>query len=80
MNLQFHKQIVHEGIRYECNECDFKATLMKHLKNHTESVHKGVRYNCNECDLKASGKGTLNRHVKNQHKQLDLQYDPTELQ
>ena len=68
-----HVNNVHTDIiKYECNECDFKATLKKGLKIHTESIHKGLRYNCNECGFKATKKQSLKRHALNQHKQLDL--------
>ena len=46
-NLGQHKAAVHEGVRYNSDQCD--ATPFKyphHLKEHKASEHERVRYSC----------------------------------
>ena len=38
-NLKQHKDTVHLGIRYSCNECDMTFSWNKCLKRHKENVH-----------------------------------------
>ena len=37
--LQRHNKIIHEGIRFPCNMCDYKATQRNSLKRHFQSKH-----------------------------------------
>ena len=37
--LRQHKASVHEGVRYECNTCDYKATQKSNMKRHTKKCH-----------------------------------------
>merc|ERR1719319_725511 len=41
-----HTDANHEGIRYPCSICDYKATQKSHLKTHVTAIHEGVRYMC----------------------------------
>ena len=46
-NLGQHKAAVHEGVRYNSDQCD--ATPFKyphHLKQHKASEHERVGYSC----------------------------------
>ena len=36
---------VHEGIKHECDYCDYKATQKGDLKRHKMSVHIGIKMN-----------------------------------
>ena len=38
-SLMEHIRIQHEGIRYPCNQCDYKATKLYSLKFHMETKH-----------------------------------------
>merc|ERR1712082_589801 len=49
MFLKKHKESVHEGVKYQCNQCHYQATQQSSLKKHKESVHEGVKYQCNQC-------------------------------
>ena len=40
---------VHEGIKYQCDYCKYKATLKAKLKTHIMSVHEGIKYQCDHC-------------------------------
>ena len=35
----------HEGIRYNCNQCNCRATQRDSLKTHIDSKHKEIKYN-----------------------------------
>ena len=37
--LYHHNQTIHEGITFECFNCDYKASKKSHLKRHTEKRH-----------------------------------------
>ena len=50
----------HEGIKYQCDFCDYKATQKNALKTHKMSVHEGIRYQCDH--YKATHKSALKRH------------------
>ena len=50
INIKIHKQPVHEGVYYSCDQCDYKATHKSSLKMHKEPIHEGVCYSCDQCD------------------------------
>ena len=49
-----HIQINHEGLRYECHECDVVFTSAAGVRKHVKSVHKQLKYDCDMCDVKLS--------------------------
>ena len=56
-NLQLHVKSVHDGVKYNCERCDYKATTKSSLCMyivHVQSIHEGVKYNCKICDYKAT--------------------------
>ena len=63
---------VHEGVKYSCKQCDYKASQSGHLTTHKMSVHEGVKYSCNHCDLKFSVLGNLNRHQMSVHEGVNI--------
>ena len=54
-------------IKYECRQCDYKATQVINLKRHQEAVHDGIKYDCQQCQQKFSQKGHLSVHMKSKH-------------
>ena len=60
-------QSVHEGVKHNCELCEYKATQKGSLCQHEKSVHKGVKYNCDVCDYKAPTKDKLRNQVKSVH-------------
>ena len=62
-----HKKSVHEGVKYDCDQCDHKATCQAHLIQHQKSVHEGVKYNCFQCDYKANYHTDLIKHKNTVH-------------
>ena len=66
-NMLNHVRNKHEGVRYPCSQCDYKATKQFNLKIHTESVHEGVKYPCNQCNHKATQRIGLKKHIESVH-------------
>ena len=50
---------LHEGVKYDCNQCDYKATQQTNLSQHQKEIHEGVKYNCTQCDYKATHQTNL---------------------
>jgi len=65
--LLTHIKSTHEGVKYPCEQCDYKATQKSHLLTHIKSIHEGVKFPCKQCDYKATEKGNLLRHIKSTH-------------
>merc|ERR1712027_129495 len=53
-SVKYHKQTVHEGLRYACDQCDYKATENGALKKHKQTQHENVDFWCHLCDHGAS--------------------------
>ena len=39
-NLKEHRESIHEGVRYPCDQCDYKATTKGNIKKHKISKHR----------------------------------------
>ena len=39
-----HTKIKHEGVKYSCNQCEYKATTNGNLKMNQQSKHDNFRY------------------------------------
>ena len=63
-----HKRSKHEGVRYSCNYCDYKATQPGNLKTHKSSVHEGLGYACSYCQYIATKQDNLKRREESVHK------------
>ena len=55
------------GMRYSCDQCDYKARQKGSLKTHIESVHGGVRYPCEKCNYQATKKINRKTHIESVH-------------
>ena len=67
-DLKRHIESIHEEKRYQCDQCDYKATCQTNLHTHQESIHNGKRYLCENCGYKATHPSSLLRHIKLYHK------------
>ena len=38
-HLKEHVESIHEGVRYSCDQCDYRATTKGNLKRHEMSKH-----------------------------------------
>ena len=64
-----HIKLKHQGVKYPCDQCDYKATVKNDLLRHIKSRHEGVKYPCNQCDYNTTQKTYyLLTHMKSKHK------------
>lgn len=54
----------HEGVRYVCKYCGYKATQPSNLKRHIKYKHEGLRYECPHCESQLTTRSSLLRHMK----------------
>ena len=72
INLKRHKRVVHEGIKYKCEQCD---KFISNLNQHKLSVHLGIKYKCDQCNYKATQKINLKLHKMSVHEGIKYQCD-----
>ena len=58
---------VHEGHKFPCPHCEYKATKNGNLQTHIKSVHEGQKFPCPQCDYKAAWKSIVQKHIKTDH-------------
>ena len=73
--MKIHKLRIHDGVKYNCDRCDFKSTTQGNLGIHKLSVHEGVTYKCDQCDYRAKRPGNLKSHKLNIHKEKGVRYE-----
>lgn len=66
-HLQTHIKSVHEGLKFQCPQCEHKATRERNLHMHIKSVHEGLKFQCPHCDHKATQNSSLKEHIKSIH-------------
>ena len=66
--LKTHIEAIHKGIRYNCDQCDYKATQPGGLKRHKllHDVHS-FEFGCDICDYQGKTQEYLNKHMKVKH-------------
>jgi len=81
-SLWRHKKNKHEGVRYDCDECDFSSARTSSLKEHVENIHQGVRYECEyeQCSYEATTKTNLRTHERSQHEGVTYPCDQCQYQ
>ena len=50
---------VHEEVKSDCNQCDYRTTRQGYLIVHINIVNEEVKSDCNQCDYKTTGHGYL---------------------
>ena len=65
--LRRHMNAVHEGITYNCPQCDYISTQKVHLKRHIKSKHEDSRLQCPYCDKSTTRKESLDIHIRSVH-------------
>ena len=56
---------LHEGIKYQCGQCHYQATL-----THQRKVHERIKYPCRQCDHQTSSKGGHTKPQKAVHERV----------
>ena len=63
-----HQRVKHQGVSFDCDECDIKFSTRTGLKLHTDNKHKGVRY-------KAASKVNMKIHNQAMHESFKYPCD-----
>ena len=64
---RFHQRSEHEGVTYDCDQCDYNATQQIHLAQHKQCKHEGVKYKFDQCDYEGTSQFIMRRHKKAEH-------------
>ena len=75
-----NSHVCHEGVKYSCKYCRYKATQQSKLKRHQESIHEGVKFSCDQCKYHATQKSNLIAHKRSVHDGLKYSCDQCEYQ
>jgi C2H2-type zinc-finger domain/Zinc finger, C2H2 type len=69
-NLTKHKMSRHQGVRFACDMCEYRATTPKNLRTHKMAKHDKIRYPCKQCDYRATVLCDLKKHMLTKHEGL----------
>ena len=61
-----NQNMKHEGVKYPCDQCDYKATQKQFLLEHEKSKHEGVMFSCDQCEYKQH-RSDICQDMKNQN-------------
>ena len=63
MKINFHEQVQsnHNGVKYNCEFCESKASTKGNLHWHGQSVHNGFRHSC---EYKVNFKGDHHKYIQ----------------
>ena len=53
-NLLAHIRLKHEGVKFDYNHYDYRATQQQSLTTHIRMIQEGVQLGCNYCDYRAT--------------------------
>ena len=45
---------VHEGEKFKCTHCEYKAIQKGDLQRHMKSLHEGQKFQCPQCEYKSN--------------------------
>ena len=77
-HLKWHKESIHECIRYPCDQCQHVTMQTSILKQHRGSKHIRVRYPCDQCEYVATMISNLKRHKESKHEGIRYPCDQCE--
>ena len=66
-HLTDHKKLVHLGIQFECNQCDYRASAKRLVDGHIGKVHEGRKFYCNLCLKEFNLLKSLKKHKNVSH-------------
>ena len=58
------KKTFHEGVKYQCRQCDYLASSVGSLAEHKMTVHEGVKYRCRQCNHQTILESYLAQHKR----------------
>ena len=77
-NIEVQLKPVNKGVRYSCDQCEFKTTKQNNLTLHQQSKHEGIRYSCDQCEYKATTPSSLTLHQESKHEGVSYTCDQCE--
>ena len=79
--LNHHRHLVHEGVKYDCDQCDHQFNYNGDLTRHIQSKHEiGIKYACDQCDYQATTQRNFTAHIKSKHKGVKYACDQCDYQ
>ena len=66
------------GGTFDCDQCEYKATIKSHLRVHTLLKREGIRFDCDQCEYKANHKNSLRLHKQSRHEGIKYNGDQCE--
>jgi hypothetical protein len=69
-NSQRHQLGKHDGVEFNCDQCERKYTTKTNLQTHKQVKHEWKKYLCGECNTECSPPSKLSRHKAEVHKLL----------
>ena len=65
--MKIHKEAVHDGVRYNCPQCDHPCTTRSNLRRHIEKKHDNQRHPCDSCSFTSGNETQLKQHMDEVH-------------
>ena len=66
--------------KYPCQQCEYQANQLGHLKHHIKVKHDGFKYQCQQCDYQTSWTKNLRQHIKVKHEGIKYQCQQCDFQ
>ena len=72
--LSSHQRKKHNSVgdKFECRQCNYRASSKNPLLLHISSVHEQIRYKCDQCDYQATQKCALQTHKQIKHEEAKI--------
>ena len=64
--LKTHK-LIHEGVKLQCDKCDYTTVKKFHLKQHVINMHDPVYFYCDQCAFRAKRMRYIKEHKAREH-------------
>jgi len=77
-SLKVHREVIHEAVRYQCQECNYEAVRWKALKSHRKYMHTEKKYSCDFCGYKHAVLNRVTFHVAEMHGEKYINCDSCE--
>ena len=68
--MRQHEKAAHEGIKYDCDQCDYQSGYKNLLRAHIKRVHELHRHKCSLCDELFTYSDHLRDHIRVVHEGL----------
>ena len=75
-----HKQTVHLGVQFKCNQCNKQYRDKSGLRSHRKIHHEGIRYKCNQCDNQYTYPHVLRAHIQSAHGDVKITNNDNQLE